>query len=59
MPGPSSVLSEREKLMKLMEMFPSHSTEELQDALDIHVTVEMAALALLSNVANDISDCDS
>ena len=58
MPGPSSVLSEREKLMKLMEMFPSYSTEELQDALDIHVTVEMAALALSSNVANDISDCD-
>ena len=31
-PGPSSVLSEREKLIKLIEMFPSHSTEELQDA---------------------------
>ena len=58
MPGPSSVQTEGEKLIKLMEMFPSHSTEELQDALNIHVTVEMAALALSSNVANDTSDFD-
>lgn len=42
-----------------MEMFPSHSREELQDALNIHVLVEMAALALSSNVANDPSDFDT
>lgn len=58
MPGPSSVQTEGEKLIKLMEMFPFHSTEELQDALNIHVTVEMAALALSSNVTNDTSDFD-
>ena len=58
-PGPSSVASEREKLIKLIEMFPSHSTEELQDALNFHVTVEMAALALSSKVANDMSDFDT
>ena len=58
-PGPSSVLSERDKLIKLIEMFPSHSTEELQDALNIHVTVEMAALALSSKVTNDMSDFDT
>ena len=32
MPGPSSVLTEGEKLIKLMEMFPSHS-DILNDAL--------------------------
>ena len=58
MPGPSSVPTDGEKLIKLMEMFPSHSTEELQDALNIHVTVKMAALALSSNVANNTSDFD-
>lgn len=57
--GPSSVLTEGEKLIKLMEMFPSHNREELQDALNIHVTVDMAALALSSNVTNDTSDFDS
>ena len=49
-PGPSSVLGERERLIKLKE---THSTETLQDALNIRVTVEMAAVALLSKVAND------
>lgn len=57
--GPSSVVTEGERQIKLMEMFPSHSREELQDALNIHVTVEMAALALSSNVTNDTSDFDS
>lgn len=44
------MLGERERLIKLME---THSTEKLQDALNICVTVEMAALTLLSKVAND------
>ena len=45
--------------MQLMEMFPLCSREELKEALDIHDTVAVAALALSANVTNDTSDSES
>ena len=54
--GPSSELTEGEKLMQLTEMFPSHTREELEGALAAHKTVTLTALALSTTVTDDCSD---
>lgn len=58
-PGPSAPPPEEDKLVQLMEIFPLCSREELKEALDIHDTVAVAALALSANVTNDTSDSES
>lgn len=54
--GPSSELTEGEKLMQLTEMFLSHTREELEGALAAHKTVTLTALALSTTVTDDCSD---
>ena len=59
MPGPSSVQTEGEKVIQLIEMFSACSSDELRDALTLHGTVARAALSLSSSLTTENDDSDN